>query len=225
MEAKLISEKVFTVRTKYGEAQNMSVVSTWMNFTKLHIDRTGEQLVIADFRDGIAGVFAKMFAVGTDDEGDSVVIICATPSLAEKLAPFTNHTVDLKHSAYDQLVSAAGKSKWIPSEYMVNDWLSDCVQFLIEGRLIPETSLRDAFEDWAIRQPYFGYADGDKTLIERDGDGYSDSCVRAAWKGYKLGYYGLNQPSPEQKPVVEKNRDALDLLKVGKDDCDEAHRS
>ena len=45
--------------------------------------------------------------------------------------------IDLKHTAYDYLCRAALKSKWIPEEYMANDWLYDCAQYLEEGHPAP----------------------------------------------------------------------------------------
>ena len=41
--------------------------------------------------------------------------------------------IDLTHVAYGRLVEAASNSKWIPKEYYANDWISDCVDFLING--------------------------------------------------------------------------------------------
>ena len=41
--------------------------------------------------------------------------------------------IDLEHVAYSRLVEAACNSKWIPKEYYANDWISDCVDFLING--------------------------------------------------------------------------------------------
>jgi hypothetical protein len=46
---------------------------------------------------------------------------------------------------------------------------------------------RSSFEAWAEMQAYFGYEEGDQLLLERDGEGYTDSCVHAAWMGYLLG--------------------------------------
>jgi hypothetical protein len=45
---------------------------------------------------------------------------------------------------------------------------------------------RELFEAWALTQPYFGYAAGDLAAIDRDGDGYSDACVHAAFCGYSI---------------------------------------
>lgn len=47
---------------------------------------------------------------------------------------------------------------------------------------------RSVFETWAADQAYFGYPEDDPLLLERDGDGYTDSCVHAAWMGYKLAF-------------------------------------
>ena len=47
---------------------------------------------------------------------------------------------------------------------------------------------RPVFETWAKDQAYFGYAEADPLLVDRDGDGYSDSCVHAAWMGYRLAF-------------------------------------
>jgi hypothetical protein len=45
---------------------------------------------------------------------------------------------------------------------------------------------RNSFEAWAEMQAYFGYEEGDQLLLERDGEGYTDSCVHAAWMSYLL---------------------------------------
>ena len=47
---------------------------------------------------------------------------------------------------------------------------------------------RGMFERWVLDTPYFGYESGDGTAIDRDGDGYEDATVHAAWLGYKLRY-------------------------------------
>lgn len=45
--------------------------------------------------------------------------------------------IDLKNAMYDQLAKAASESNWIPSEYMANDWINDCCDFLRNGRSVP----------------------------------------------------------------------------------------
>lgn len=45
---------------------------------------------------------------------------------------------------------------------------------------------RELFESWVLTQVYFGYASGDRTAIDRDGDGYLDACVHAAFCGYSI---------------------------------------
>ena len=46
--------------------------------------------------------------------------------------------IDLEHVAYNRLVEAACKSKWIPKEYYANDWINDCINFLINGQAQPD---------------------------------------------------------------------------------------
>lgn len=52
--------------------------------------------------------------------------------------------VDLKHSAYDRLCSAAAKSPWVPPEYFANDWLADLETFLLENRSAPSVDVSDS---------------------------------------------------------------------------------
>jgi hypothetical protein len=42
-------------------------------------------------------------------------------------------TIDLKHTAYDQMQQAASESNWMPPEYCANDWIADCCRWLREG--------------------------------------------------------------------------------------------
>jgi hypothetical protein len=44
--------------------------------------------------------------------------------------------------------------------------------------------IRSKFEAWAVQQAYFGYEAADKTMFERDGEGYTDAAVHAAWMGW-----------------------------------------
>ena len=46
--------------------------------------------------------------------------------------------IDLDKIFWESLLEAACQSKWMPEEYMVNDWASDCCNFLIEGPFDPE---------------------------------------------------------------------------------------
>jgi predicted RNase H-like nuclease (RuvC/YqgF family) len=39
---------------------------------------------------------------------------------------------------FDSLLEAAQESKWMPPEYMVNDWVADCRHLLIDGPFDPE---------------------------------------------------------------------------------------
>jgi len=46
---------------------------------------------------------------------------------------------------------------------------------------------RREFEMWAITQVYFGYPDPENSdMFERDGEGYTDACVQAAWMGFNV---------------------------------------
>lgn len=44
--------------------------------------------------------------------------------------------------------------------------------------------MRQAFETWVKSHPYFGYAAGNQSLLERDGEGYLFPGVHAAWLGF-----------------------------------------
>lgn len=47
---------------------------------------------------------------------------------------------------------------------------------------------RGMFDRWVLETPYFGYESGDIAAVDRDGEGYEDATVHAAWLGYKLRY-------------------------------------
>lgn len=53
--------------------------------------------------------------------------------LPQPLSGEPGPVIDLKHAMYDQLVKAASESNWIPPEYMANDWIADCCNFLRLG--------------------------------------------------------------------------------------------
>jgi hypothetical protein len=52
--------------------------------------------------------------------------------------------MDLDALAWEQVKRAASESKWIPPEYMVNDWVSDVCEFLIGTEAAPTTEHPDA---------------------------------------------------------------------------------
>ena len=41
--------------------------------------------------------------------------------------------IDLEQNFWRSLVEAASQSKWMPPEYMMNDWVADCRDYLIDG--------------------------------------------------------------------------------------------
>jgi len=46
--------------------------------------------------------------------------------------------IDLDKEFFRQMCDAAGQSNWIPPEYMVNDWVADCCDFLRNGRKVTQ---------------------------------------------------------------------------------------
>jgi hypothetical protein len=60
---------------------------------------------------------------------DQVLSALATHSPA----PMAGEVVDLERNFFASLIAAAEQSKWMPPEYMMNDWVSDCRNFLING--------------------------------------------------------------------------------------------
>lgn len=59
--------------------------------------------------------------------------------------PDSDLVIDLKHASYDALTAAARRSKWIPPEYVSNDWIADCINFLENGHpAVPADMVRDA---------------------------------------------------------------------------------
>ena len=43
------------------------------------------------------------------------------------------HTIDLDATAWEEILKSASESKWMPAEYMRNDWISDVCDFLRNG--------------------------------------------------------------------------------------------
>lgn len=50
------------------------------------------------------------------------------------------HVIDLDAEAWAAIKKAAAESKWIPDEYMTNDWTADVCAFLRDGYPAPEAS-------------------------------------------------------------------------------------
>jgi len=63
-------------------------------------------------------------------------------------------TIDLKHTAYDQMQQAASESKWIPPEYYANEWIADCCRWLREGPPVAEVEERRELSDEEIDEVY-----------------------------------------------------------------------
>jgi hypothetical protein len=58
-----------------------------------------------------------------------------------------DRVIDLERNAFEVLKQAAAESKWMPPEYCMNDWLSDCADFLRNGSLLNEVeAMREALE-------------------------------------------------------------------------------
>lgn len=66
--------------------------------------------------------------------------------------------IDLEHVAYNRLVEAARKSKWIPKEYYANDWINDCINFLINGQAQPEPVESEPVAYYNPQEPGFYWA-------------------------------------------------------------------
>ncbi len=50
--------------------------------------------------------------------------------------------IDLDRSDWEAILRAASESRWIPPEYMRNDWLADVMIFLRDGGALPEKRVR-----------------------------------------------------------------------------------
>lgn len=53
-------------------------------------------------------------------------------------------TIDIDEVLWNSIKQAAEKSKWMPKDYMMNDWVADVCDFLVEGvrvREIAETKV------------------------------------------------------------------------------------
>lgn len=55
--------------------------------------------------------------------------VCAYFSFKKNAAP----VIDLDRITWDGIKKAASESKWMPPEYMVNDWAADVCAFLTYG--------------------------------------------------------------------------------------------
>lgn len=71
-------------------------------------------------------------------------IITALRSIAAPKQGAEVVVIDLDKGMWEQLCEAAGKSNWIPTQYMANDWVADCRQFLLTGAGIHPPAKPDA---------------------------------------------------------------------------------
>lgn len=55
-----------------------------------------------------------------------------TPPASDAAVP-AGEVIDLERNFFASLIAAAEQSKWMPPEYMMNDWVSDCCDLLING--------------------------------------------------------------------------------------------
>jgi len=61
--------------------------------------------------------------------------IRALPYLFAEIERLTTPVIDLDKSSWNSLCEAASQSAWIPQDYYMNDWVSDCADFLRNGPL------------------------------------------------------------------------------------------
>ncbi len=66
--------------------------------------------------------------------------------------PVAPNTIDLDKNMWQSLVNAANQSTWIPPEYYMNDWVSDCARFLLTGEGL--THSPDVLRDKLARTAY-----------------------------------------------------------------------
>lgn len=74
-------------------------------------------------------ILRAAYPLSTDDERQN--------TLQEALRE-DGPTIDLYRVSFETLMAAAEKSQWMPAEYCMNDWISDCCNFLITGTCLPE---------------------------------------------------------------------------------------
>lgn len=76
---------------------------------------------------------------GSEEELYAALVKAAGTTQDEPMGqPDPVPVVDLQGLAWNQIITAVGDSRWIPEEYMMNDWVSDICAFL-RGDLMPHT--------------------------------------------------------------------------------------
>jgi hypothetical protein len=76
----------------------------------------------------------KFAAITVDSEFPGLAQWIVAALVASQPAPVEANVLDLDKAFWEQLVQAATESSWIPQEYyFVNDWVSDCCNFLRTG--------------------------------------------------------------------------------------------
>ncbi len=90
-------------------------------------------------RDAMVDAIHDVFMAGADWQRsgnnsfqgarDMATRACLTAALEQPDA----EVIDLEREFFKTLCKAAGQSNWIPPDYMMNDWVSDCANFLRNG--------------------------------------------------------------------------------------------